>query len=90
VTADEAVRYIESREILGMRFGLERMRAVLGGLGDPQRCAPAIHVVGTNGKSSTCRFAAAALMATGRRVGTHVSPRRALARAHPHRRPRGG
>ena len=36
-------------------FGLERMRALLAELGDPQRAFPAIHVVGTNGKSTTTR-----------------------------------
>ncbi|MGD9694365.1 MAG: folylpolyglutamate synthase/dihydrofolate synthase family protein [Thermoleophilia bacterium] len=57
-----------------MRFGLERMRALLGALGDPQRCAPALHVVGTNGKSSTTRLAAAALGSRGALVGTYLSP----------------
>jgi dihydrofolate synthase/folylpolyglutamate synthase len=33
-------------------FGLERMRALLAELGDPQHAYPAIHVVGTNGKST--------------------------------------
>ena len=34
-------------------FGLERMRALLAELGDPQLAYPAVHVVGTNGKSTT-------------------------------------
>src|SRR5262249_56226490 len=33
-------------------FGLDRMRALLVELGDPQLTYPAIHVVGTNGKST--------------------------------------
>ena len=33
-------------------FGLERMRELLAALGDPQGCYPAVHVVGTNGKST--------------------------------------
>ena len=33
-------------------FGLERMRGLLSALGDPQDAYPAIHVVGTNGKST--------------------------------------
>ncbi len=74
MTSQEATRYVESREIFGMRFGLERMLAVLDGLANPQRCAPAIHVVGTNGKSSTTRFAAAILRSQGHRVGSYVSP----------------
>lgn len=74
MTPREATRYVESRAVFGMRFGLERMRAVLADLGNPQRCAPAIHVVGTNGKSSTTRFAAAALCSQGLHVGSYVSP----------------
>lgn len=68
-----AVEWVESLHMLGMRFGLERMRAILDVLGEPQRL-PAIHVVGTNGKSSTTRLAASALSATGRRVGAYTSP----------------
>ncbi len=74
MTGAEARAWIAGLEILGMRFGLERIRALLAGLGDPQRAAPALHVVGTNGKSSTTRLAAAALASTGRRVGTYLSP----------------
>lgn len=74
MTADEARDWVAGLEILGMRFGLERIRALLAALGEPQRTAPALHVVGTNGKSSTTRLAAAALGSTGRRVGAYLSP----------------
>jgi folylpolyglutamate synthase/dihydropteroate synthase len=36
-------------------FGLDRMRALLAELGDPQLAFPAVHVVGTNGKGTTTR-----------------------------------
>ena len=72
--ADETREWIAGLEILGMRFGLERITALLAALGDPQRTAPALHVVGTNGKSSTTRLGAAALASTGRRVGAYLSP----------------
>jgi dihydrofolate synthase/folylpolyglutamate synthase len=55
-------------------FGLERMRALLRELGDPQRAFPAIHVVGTNGKSTTTRMAAALLTGAGIRTGAYTSP----------------
>ena len=74
MTYGTATRYVEGLAILGMRFGLERMHRLLGALGHPHRCAPAIHVVGTNGKSSTCRLAAAAVQSQGRSVGTYLSP----------------
>src|SRR6266542_6753298 len=57
-----------------MRFGLERMRRLLTALGSPQAGFRSIHVVGTNGKSSTVRFAAAMLEAQGLRAGAYLSP----------------
>jgi dihydrofolate synthase/folylpolyglutamate synthase len=57
-----------------MRFGLERMRRLLTVLGSPQERFGAIHVVGTNGKSSTVRMAAALLEAHGVRTGAFLSP----------------
>lgn len=74
MSPDAAVRYVESLDLFGMRFGTERMRALLAELGNPQDVAPAIHVVGTNGKTSTTRFAAAALTSQGRCTGAYVSP----------------
>ena len=66
--------YLESLAPFGMKLGLERITALLGELGDPQERLDAIHVVGTNGKSSTVRFAAAALSASGLRTGAYLSP----------------
>ncbi|MBI2683854.1 MAG: bifunctional folylpolyglutamate synthase/dihydrofolate synthase [Actinobacteria bacterium] len=69
-----AVGYVESLAILGMRFGLDRMGRLLAELGDPHRSPRAIHVVGTNGKTSTSRFAAAILTGQGLRTGSYLSP----------------
>jgi dihydrofolate synthase/folylpolyglutamate synthase len=55
-------------------FGLERMRALLADLGDPQLRYPAIHVVGTNGKSTTTRMTEELLADTGLAVGAYLSP----------------
>jgi dihydrofolate synthase / folylpolyglutamate synthase len=43
-------------------------------LGHPERQFPSIHIGGTNGKGSTCAFAAAELEARGLRVGVYTSP----------------
>ena len=55
-------------------FGLGRMRSLLAALGDPQLAYPAIHVVGTNGKSTATRTIEALLLAEGLSVGATVSP----------------
>jgi dihydrofolate synthase / folylpolyglutamate synthase len=70
-SSDAAERWLLERELFGMRFGLDRMRRLLTVLGSPQDAFRAIHVVGTNGKSSTTRFAAALL---GPRTGAFLSP----------------
>jgi dihydrofolate synthase / folylpolyglutamate synthase len=57
-----------------MRFGLDRMRRMMTALGSPQERFDAIHVVGTNGKSSTTRMIAAILERHGFLTGAYTSP----------------
>ena len=70
----QAERHLRSLELFGMRFGLDRMHRLMTALGSPQRCFASIHVVGTNGKSSTVRMTAAILQRHGLRAGSYVSP----------------
>jgi dihydrofolate synthase/folylpolyglutamate synthase len=70
----DAERYLLSLELFGMRFGLDRMRRLMTALGHPQLHFRSIHVVGTNGKSSTTRMIAAILRRHGLRSGTYTSP----------------
>jgi dihydrofolate synthase / folylpolyglutamate synthase len=74
MTPDEAERYLLSLELFGMRFGLDRMRRLMTALGHPERRFKSIHVVGTNGKSSTVRMIAAILARHGLRTGAYLSP----------------
>jgi dihydrofolate synthase/folylpolyglutamate synthase len=53
---------------------LDRIRALVTLLGDPQRAYPVIHITGTNGKTSTARMAEALLRARGLRTGLFTSP----------------
>ena len=66
--------WLESLSPWPEEFGLERMHELLRALGNPERAYPAIHVVGTNGKTTTARLAEAILEAVGLRVGTYTSP----------------
>ena len=52
----------------------ERMRALVGLLGDPQRSYRAIHLTGTNGKTSTARMVDELLRGFGLRTGRYTSP----------------
>jgi dihydrofolate synthase/folylpolyglutamate synthase len=70
----EADRYLLSLELFGMRFGLDRMRRLMTALGHPERRFDSIHIVGTNGKSSTVRMIAAILARHGLRTGAYLSP----------------
>lgn len=69
-----AERWIAGLDLMGMRFGLERMQALMRALGRPCRGVRALHVVGTNGKTSVTRMAAGVLTASGLRTGAYVSP----------------
>ncbi len=54
-------------------MGLERINRVKAALGLHFDC-PVITVAGTNGKGSTCAFLESILLASGYRVGCHMSP----------------
>jgi len=73
-TLADAERWLLGLELFGMTFGLERMRALLARVGDPQTRFRSIHVVGSNGKSSTVRMTAAILHRHGLRTGAYLSP----------------
>src|SRR5712691_3519862 len=55
-------------------YTLERMMQLMAYLGHPQDTLKIMHVAGTSGKSATAYYAAALLMAAGKRVGLTVSP----------------
>jgi len=56
-------------------LGLDRIRAVMARLGNPQdKLPPVFHVAGTNGKGSTCAFLRAAIEANGLKAHVYSSP----------------
>ena len=74
MTCEQAIQYIHSNSWKGQRPGLERIRALLAALGDPQKAVRCIHVAGTNGKGSVCAMLDSILRAAGYRVGLFTSP----------------
>ncbi|MFW6175939.1 MAG: bifunctional folylpolyglutamate synthase/dihydrofolate synthase, partial [Acidobacteriota bacterium] len=58
----------------GTRLGLERIRALLAGLGDPQDGVPTVLVAGTNGKGTVAALLASFGVAGRYRTGLYTSP----------------
>ena len=73
---ETTLEYLEAlgNEVLAMKFGLENIRSLLRGLGDPQEEFPAILIAGTNGKGSVARFLHGILKEGGLSVGLFTSP----------------
>ncbi len=71
---EEATAYLDGLIKFGIKFGLERITHLCHAFGNPHRALRVIHVGGTNGKGSTCTFAASILQEAGYRVGLYLSP----------------
>ena len=69
-----AISKIHEFEKFGSILGLERMNVLLERLGNPQDELKVIHVAGTNGKGSTCKFIYNVLKESGYKVGLYTSP----------------
>ncbi len=76
MTYPESVQFLYSlgHEVKTIKLGLDRIRAVLEALGNPQRAYKVVHVAGTNGKGSVCSMIDAGLRAAGVRSGMFTSP----------------
>jgi dihydrofolate synthase/folylpolyglutamate synthase len=70
----DPLTYLFSLEKLGIKFGLENIRTICAGLGDPQDAWPSIIVAGTNGKGSVSAMVETGLRAGGWRTGLYTSP----------------
>nr|WP_218907779.1 folylpolyglutamate synthase/dihydrofolate synthase family protein [Micromonospora jinlongensis] len=65
---------MNARGFTRMVFELDRIESLLDLLGSPQRAYPAIHLTGTNGKTSTARMIDSLLRAHGLHTGRYTSP----------------
>jgi dihydrofolate synthase/folylpolyglutamate synthase len=66
--------YLFSLKAKGVKFGVDRMRLLVAGLGHPERATPVIHIAGTNGKGSVAALLEACFAAAGWRTGLYTSP----------------
>ena len=64
----------KSSELAKADFNLDRMRALMVLLGNPEQKYPSLHVAGTKGKGSTSALMASALTAAGYKTGLYTSP----------------
>ena len=69
-----AITKIHAFGKFGSILGLERMNVLLELLGNPQEDLKVLHVAGTNGKGSICRYLYCALQAAGYKTGLYISP----------------
>lgn len=69
-----ALDRLQARGHLGIKRGLDNIRALLAALGHPERATPVVLIAGTNGKGSTGALLEAMLRDAGHRVGWTTSP----------------
>lgn len=74
MTYDQAISYIHGVSNFFCKPGLDRIKELCSGLGDPQNTLKFIHVGGTNGKGSVCCMLDSVLRAEGYKVGLYTSP----------------
>jgi len=76
MTYPDSVRFLYAlgNEVKTAKLGLDRIRALLAALGDPQHAYRIVHVAGTNGKGSTSAMIESGLRAAGHRTGLFTSP----------------
>jgi dihydrofolate synthase/folylpolyglutamate synthase len=70
----QAIAYLDSLASHGIRPGLDRIRALLGRLGNPQNDCRSVLIAGTNGKGSVAAFLVSILGEAGHRAGLFTSP----------------
>lgn len=69
-----ALEWLQSLPRLSGEPGLDRMKALLAALGDPQKRGRYVHIAGTNGKGSVSAFTANILQKAGFKTGLTISP----------------
>lgn len=73
-TFPEVRNYLYGLKSHGAKYGIDRMRLLVGRLGHPERRYPVVHLAGTNGKGSTSAMLEAIFRGSGYRTGMFTSP----------------
>ena len=71
---DESINWLYSFKRHGSKLGLKRIFELLSKLDNPQENYEIIHVTGTNGKGSVCKYTSSILNQAGYKVGLYISP----------------
>jgi len=74
ISFQDAYDWLRSFDKYGWIFGLERITLLLEHLGNPHQGLKVIHVAGTNGKGSVCKYISSILQKAGYTVGLYLSP----------------
>lgn len=74
MTYENALKILVNKQSLGIKPGLERIKALLENMGNPQNDLTVIHIAGTNGKGTVSASIADYLINAGYKVGLFTSP----------------
>lgn len=74
MTGEDAAARVHAYAWTDRKPGLERTRALLAALGNPEKALKFVHITGSNGKGSTAAMLASVLTAAGYRTGLFTSP----------------
>ena len=74
MTGEDVAARVHAYAWTDRKPGLERTRALLAALGNPEKALKFVHITGSNGKGSTAAMLASVLTAAGRRTGLFTSP----------------
>lgn len=70
----ELLEELYSYSFFGIKLGLENIKKICDGLGNPEKKYKIIHISGTNGKGSTSTMIEEGLLLQGKKVGKYTSP----------------
>lgn len=71
---EQCLKYLETIQNLGIKFGLDNVRTILASFGDPHKKLTSVLVAGTNGKGSVCAMLTRILSLHGFKTGLFTSP----------------